>query len=93
MHYVSNIEIKNPFIRRIALQPQRSPRRNFEFFEVLELIHFFECLERDIESFLLSHAHVEVVSPVSRVHLRNLMELLLDGRQFFDYQKCVTYLL
>ena len=84
MHYVPNIERKDPVIRAIVLHSQRAPGRDLELLLDLQLAHLFESLERYLQFLLLCHSVLEVVPALFEVPLADLEELLLDLDQLVD---------
>ena len=84
MHYVPNVEWKDPIVSAIVFDSQGATGRDLELLLYLKLIHLLKGLEWDLKFFLLSHSVLEEVPPLSKVQFTYLTKLLLYADQLLD---------
>ena len=84
MHYVTNVEGKDPVVRAVVFDTKGASCGNLELLFYLQLAHLLEGLERNLKFLLLSHSILEVIPSLSEVPLANLQELLLNLDQLID---------
>ena len=83
MHDVANIEAEDPVIWVEILYSKSASRSYLKLLLVLQFVHLFNGLEGDLESLLLCHSILEVLSSLVEWHLWNVQELLLEAYQLF----------
>lgn len=82
MHNIADIEGEDPVIGVVVFDSEGAASRDLELLLDLQLVHLLIGLEGNLELFLLRHAVLEEVAPLSEIQLTYLVELFLNAYQF-----------